>query len=77
MARGFAGFWDYLDKCAVCGVPKDQHRKDQKAKPGIFPCLHGGSHKFAVWVPDNNPDCRACNAEGNYRHTCQDNKELQ
>ncbi|QPO16959.1 hypothetical protein KDJ01_gp27 [Arthrobacter phage Kittykat] len=74
MPRGIAGVWEYRDTCAVCGVPKDQHRRDQKLRPGQFPCLHGGSHKFAVWIPGDNPDCKRCNPNylGAYRHTCQD-----
>ncbi|ALY08564.1 hypothetical protein BENNIE_27 [Arthrobacter phage Bennie] len=76
MARGTYGFFERLDKCDVCGTPKDQHRKDQKLRPGKFPCLHGGSHKFSVWVPDEaeDRDCRSCNPEftGHYRHTCKD-----
>ncbi|ALY09985.1 hypothetical protein FDH62_gp27 [Arthrobacter phage Pumancara] len=40
------------DKCQRCGVPKDQNRKDQKASPGKWPCLNGGSHKFTVWEPE-------------------------
>ncbi|QDH48216.1 hypothetical protein SEA_MAMAPEARL_28 [Arthrobacter phage MamaPearl] len=71
MPRGIGGHWERLTACAFCETPKKQHRKDQKLRPGRFPCLDGGSHKFSVWVPGDNPDCKRCST-GRDRHTCQD-----
>ncbi|ALY09178.1 hypothetical protein FDH58_gp28 [Arthrobacter phage HunterDalle] len=40
------------DKCLRCGVDKVQNRKDQKLRPGRWPCLTGGSHRFTERITE-------------------------